>query len=571
MPRYGESPGLWCPPGLCIEWAAAALSGARDTDAMAPPTVDDAPRLRARWAAMLAVAGGLLGVGAFPRFGVWPLAFLSVALLSVSVDRRRCRTGAWLGFLYGLAFFVPVISWTGIYVGPVPWLILAAAEAGYCAGMGAALAALQRFRAAPLWIAAAWVLQEAVRDRTPFGGFPWARLAFSQAESPLRWFAALGGAPLVTFMVALGGGGLAIALRNLTWRGVAIGVSAVVATVLVGALIGWPLRPAPDRDGRTATIALVQGNVPDIGLAFEDRPEQVLQNHIAETTRLASEIKSGTVAKPSLIVWPEDSSDVDPLADPDAYTEINNVVRAVGIPILVGAILEGPGPNHRRNVGILWSPTTGPGSIYTKRHPVPFGEYIPLRSIARLVSSDVNLVTQDMVAGKGTGLVTGGPFPIGDVICFEVAYDDLVRSSVRAGAQLVVVQTNDATFGHSAETYQQLAMGQLRAVENGRAVVQVSTTGVSAVIGPDGSIRQHSGALYTPDVIVASVPLRTSETLATRLGDLPEYLFVLIAIGGLFWSVTRPVRARHRRSRAAAQLSSNRRDIDDHDREAANR
>jgi apolipoprotein N-acyltransferase len=510
----------------------------------------ETPRFGARWASALAVAGGLVGVGAFPRFGIWPLAFVSVAALSVSVDGRRCRTGALLGFLYGLVFFVPVISWTGVYVGPVPWLILAAAEAGYCAGMGAALAALQRYRAAPVWIATAWVLQEAVRGRAPFGGFPWARLAFSQAESPLRWFAALGGAPLVSFVVALGGGGLAIGLRRLDWRGVTIGASAVLATVLAGLLIGLPLRPPADHHGSTTTIALIQGNVPDIGLQFEDRERQVLDNHVAETMRLAAEIKAGSVAKPSLVVWPEDSSDVDPLTDTAAFQEISNTAKAIGVPILVGAILNGPGPTHRRNVGILWSPTTGPGSEYTKRHPVPFGEYIPLRSIARLVSSDVNLVSQDMVAGKGNGLVTGGSFPVGDVICFEVAYDELVRSSVKAGARLLVVQTNDATFGHTAETYQQLAMGQLRAVENGRAVVQVSTTGVSAVIGPDGGIRQRSGALYTPDIIVANVPLRTNMTLATRLGALPEYVFAFLCIGGLLWSVSRPIWRRRVRRRS---------------------
>jgi apolipoprotein N-acyltransferase len=135
-----------------------------------------------------------------------------------------------------------------------------------------------------------------------------------------------------------------------------------------------------------------------------------------------------------------------------------------------------------------------------------------------------------MIAGKGNGLLTGGPFEFGDVICFEVAYDSLVRSSVHAGAQLIVVQTNNATFGHTAETYQQLAMTELRAVEHGRTAVQVSTSGISAVIGPDGTVRQRSGALFTPDVIVATVPLRTSETPATRLGPIPEYVLSGLAL-----------------------------------------
>src|ERR1700750_545257 len=198
---------------------------------------------RARWAALVAVASGLTGLLAFPRFGLWPLAVVSVAGLSLAVHGRRCRTAAWLGLLYGAAFFVPLLSWTGTYVGPAPWLILAAAEAGYYAGAGALLTLVQRLRAAPLWIGAVWVLTEAVRDRGPFGGFPWGRLAFSQAESPLRWFAALGGAPLVTFAVALAGAGLVLVVRSLRWRSLVAGLAPVVAVIALGALLAWPLDP----------------------------------------------------------------------------------------------------------------------------------------------------------------------------------------------------------------------------------------------------------------------------------------------------------------------------------------
>ncbi len=496
--------------------------------------------MKSRWSALVAIAGGLSGLVAFPRFGIWPLAIISVALLSVAVDGRRPRTAAWLGYLYGLAFTVPLLSWTGVYVGPVPWLILAAAESLFFAGLGAVLAVAQRQRFAPLFVASAWVLQEALRDRLPFGGFPWGRLAFSQSTSPLKWFATLGGAPLVTFAVALAGAGLAQLVRpgQPRWiaprRSIVTGLVLLLAVPLIGGLSGLALKPTV---GKTATIAVIQGSVPDIGLDFEDRAGQVLDNHVAETMKLVDEIKAGTVARPSLVVWPENASDLDPFQDPAVYTEIDDTVKAVGAPILVGAILQGPGPTHRRNVGILWSPTTGPGSEYTKRHPVPFGEYIPLRNIAKIFSSDVDLVQQDMVAGKGNGLLSGGPYPIGDVICFEVAYDSLVRSSVQAGAQLLVVQTNNATFGHTAETYQQLAMSRLRAVETGRTVIQAATTGISAVIGPDGHTMSESGALYTPDILYVQAPLESSTTLAVRLGSIPEYVLAAIAavmvLGGL--------------------------------------
>jgi apolipoprotein N-acyltransferase len=500
--------------------------------------------MRTRWAALLAVAAGLVGVLAFPRFGFWPLAFVSVAGFSITVHGRRSRTGAWLGLLYGLAFFGPLLHWTGIYVGPAPWLILALSQAAFLAGLGAVLPLVQRLPGAPVWIATAWVLAEAVRDRLPFGGFPWGRLAFSQAQSPLRWFAALGGAPLVTFVVALAGGALALAVAHLAaarWRPVALATALVVAVPVLGAVLSWPLRPAPDDHGATTTVALIQGSVPELGLAFEDRVREVLDNHIAQTAKLAAQIKAGTVPRPSLVVWPEDASDVDPFEDAAAYQAIDAAVKSLGVPVLVGAILQGPGPTHRRNAGILWSPTTGPGATYIKRHPVPFAEYIPLRSAAEFVSSDAKSVSQDMVAGHGNGLVKGGPYPIGDVICFEIAYDGLVRSSVAAGARLLVVQTNNATFGHTAETYQQLAMSQLRAVESGRTVLQVATTGLSAVIGPDGQIRERSGKLYTPAILVASVPLRTVRTPATRVGAIPEYVLAALALAALAWSL-RPAR-----------------------------
>jgi apolipoprotein N-acyltransferase len=514
------------------------------------------PAVSVRWAALISVAAGLIGVLAFPRFGIWPLAFVSVAGLSVAVDGRRSRTGGWLGLLYGLAFFVPLLQWTGVYVGPAPWLILALTEAVYCAGLGAVLPLVQRLPAAPAWIAALWVAQEWLRGRWPFGGFPWGRLAFSQADSPLRWFAALGGAPLVTFMVALGGGALAIAVlttRQGEVRRAVAAVAVLLAVPLAGTLLGRPLRPPSDTSGNTTTIALIQGNVPDRGLDFESRRREVLDNHVTQTLTLAADIRSGRVTRPDLVVWPENASDIDPFDSPDGRAAIEEAVAAVNVPILVGAILDGPG-DHIRNVGILWSPVTGPGAMYVKRHPVPFAEYIPLRSIAKIVSDKVNLVPRNMAAGTGTGLLSGGPYPIGDVICFEVAYDGLVRSSVAAGAQLLVVQTNNATFGHTAETYQQLAMTQLRAVEHGRTTLQVSTSGESAVIGPDGAVRQRSGPLFTPARMVATVPVRGSQTLATRLGALPEFVLAAIGLGAAATGLI--ARRRRRRTQPAEGRSA---------------
>ncbi|MGI8666212.1 MAG: apolipoprotein N-acyltransferase [Jatrophihabitans sp.] len=500
----------------------------------------------------LALLSGLLGTLAFPPFGLWPLAMLAVAGLSIAVRGRRCRDGAWLGLVFGAGLFGPMLHWTSTYVGSIPWLVLVFSQTWYLAALGAALPLVNRPRGGTVLAAALWVGEEALRDRLPFGGFPWGRWAFSQAESPLKWFAPLGGAPLVSFAVALSGVWLAGLVTGDGVRQRASGLIGAGLVVLLGAGLWWPLHPDLGSE-RSVTVAAIQGDVPDRGLEFNARRRQVLDNHVSQTLALAADITAGRVPRPSLVLWPENASDIDPTTNPDAAQVIQQATDAVGVPILVGALLDGPGPDHVTNAGIVWMPSDsaqpGPGQRYVKRHPVPFGEYIPLRSLAEKVSSKVNLVERDMVAGRGNGLITQTPYPLGDVICFEVAYDSLVNSSVRAGAQLLVVQTNNATFGHSGETYQQLAMTRLRAVEHARTVVQVATSGKSAIIDADGRTVAESGPLFSADRLVQTVRLSTSTTLATRTGAGAEWLLVAIGVlgmlaGGRPW---RRLRARHPR------------------------
>jgi apolipoprotein N-acyltransferase len=210
---------------------------------------------------------------------------------------------------------------------------------------------------------------------------------------------------------------------------------------------------------------------------------------------------------------------------------LGRAVDAAGVPILVGAVLDGPGAGHVRNTGLVWGGSGWTGDIYVKRHPVPFGEYLPGRALLeRLVHRFANEMPNDFVKGSEPGVIKVAGATLGDVICFEVAYDGIVRDTVDGGAQLLVVQTNNASFGRKGESEQQLAMTRLRAVEHGRATVQVSTTGQSAVITPDGRIVAASG-LYEAAVLAAELPLRTSSTFADRVGVIPEA--VLVAFGVL--------------------------------------
>jgi apolipoprotein N-acyltransferase len=372
-------------------------------------------------------------------------------------------------------------------------------------------------------------------------------LAFSQGEGAFLPLASLGGTPLLGFAVVLTGFGLASLVRQLRRRETRARRALIVtglATVLplVAGLATAPFVGTAPQDG-TTTVALVQGNVPRLGLDFNAQRRAVLDNHVARTEQLAADVAAGRQPRPDFVIWPENSSDIDPLRNPDARAAVNRAADAIGVPLLVGAVLT-PESARPTNTMIVWDPETGPGEQHDKRRLQPFGEYVPYRDFFRLFSPYVDQAS-NFAPGNSDGVVALGAVRVGIATCYEVIFDDLVRESVRAGAQLLAVPSNNATFGLSDMTYQQLAMSQVRAVEHGRAVLVAATTGVSAVIMPDGAIVERTGQ-FTADALVAEVPLRSELTLATRLGILPEVLLVLVAAGAVLIAATR--RGRRNRS-----------------------
>ena len=516
----------------------------------APPLVtasDDARPLRLRLALPLAALAGVALLLALPPYGLWWLAPIGVTLLAAAVHRRRLRAGLGLGFLAGLVLFVPLLEWTRIAAGWLPWMLLSFAQAGFLGLLGMASAwlspLLDRWRAlAPPVLGLLWVAQEALRDRAPFGGFPWGRLAFSQDDGPALRLAAYGGAPLVTFAVAAAGG----ALAGLLWRRRA-GRSGDAGLLLaaVALMAGPMLVPVAEPGGPTRVVAIVQGNVPRLGLDFNAQRRAVLDNHVGATQQLAADVAAGRRPQPDLVVWPENSSDIDPLRNSDAAERIAAAADAIRAPILVGTVLRTDKPSDIKNAGVLWNPGTGPdlAQTYVKQHPVPFAEYMPMRPVARLVTDKVDLV-RNMLAGDRTGVIRTGSLTLGDVICFEVAYDGLVRDTVTGGAQVLAVQTNNATF-NEAEARQQLAMVRLRAVEHGREALMASTVGVSAFVGTAGQVHDSSG-FNVGAVMVRDMHLGGTTTLATRLGHWPETAAVALTIAALAGAL--PLRRRRRTS-----------------------
>ncbi len=466
---------------------------------------------------------------ALPTHNLWWLAPVGLGLFGlVTLDAGPWR-GLLLGLVTGYAVFLPALSWSGIYVGLVPQLALSTLQAVYIGLVSLVVGWLGRRllqRGHPALavglVPVVWVLGELARSTTPFGGFPWARVAFSQADSPLLAYAAWGGAPGVSLAVGAVGAGLlhaAYALRRGQVRAATWPLSLAAAVVAVATVIPVPV------DGRSVRIGYVQGNVPRAGLDFNAERRAVLDNHVTGTLTMAQ--LPGL--RPAVVVWPENSSDIDPYLNADARAQIDRAVTAVGVPVLVGAVME-QDARTLRNGSLLYRPGVAEPERYDKLHPVPFAEYIPYRSFFRTFSSAVDLVRRDFTAGDRIGAFTistptGEEVVLLPTICFEVAYDGLMRTSVthREGDAVLVVQTNNATFGFTAESEQQLAISRLRAVEHGRSVVHVSTVGVSAFIAPDGTVTDKS-ALFTAHQAVADVTARADRTVADRIGPLPEWL-----------------------------------------------
>jgi apolipoprotein N-acyltransferase len=492
---------------------------------------------RTRWALLISIAGGLALYASSPPVDAWPLAAVAPALLVVALAGRSLRASFGCGLAFGLAAFVPLLSWL-VNEAWYAWAALAGAEAVILAVLAIGQRLLLNLPYWPVAVAGWWVLVEGVRDRWPYA-FPWGRLAMSQSVAPdVRWVA-IGGAPLLSFLIALVGAMLARAVLALladrsSWRSPRGPVAAAVVTaglVLAGGLLPVdPVAGAP-----TAQVAAIQGNVPRArNLPQQLSASQVTQNHAEATLKLAAQVKAGQRPAPDLVIWPENATDQDPFQTPAIYAEIASAVNAIGRPVLVGEVLNDP----RRNVGQLWLPGRGPTTSYVKRQLVPFGEYIPFRGFISSFSDLPALQPIDFTPGHRAVVFGVGQIRLGDVICYEVAFDNLVQSEVTAGANLLTVQSNDADFeidGQLGETRQQTAMARIRAVEYDRALVYASTTGESTIIAPDGRLIAHSG-VWRQAILDARVPLVSYRTLASRVGAWPEYVLILLTVLALGWA-----------------------------------
>jgi apolipoprotein N-acyltransferase len=469
----------------------------------------------------LAVAAGLLLSTAFEPLTLPYVIPFAVAGFVVATrgpaDRLGLRSGFLVGLLFGAAFYFTHIFWMRA-VGIPAWIALATLEALFYGLTGALSTLLQRHRLWPLWFAAAWTAVEVLRSGWPLNGMPWGRLAFGVVDTPLAEALPYAGAVGVSFLLALLGALVAWLVRGPVAgeggrRPAALALAGLVVLLAVPVVHPWQV----DETG-SFTVSAVQGDVPGNGDDILYDYRQVTQNHVDATVDLAERLDAADEPRPDLVLWPENSTAVDPFNDAETHAGIETASAAIGVPILVGAIVDA-GPNQVLNQGIVWDPVTGAGERYTKRNPVPFGEYIPLRAVFTKYNFFDRLreVGRDMLTGTRDEPLHVGGVPIADSICFDVAYDDGIQAQVRNGAELMVVQSSNATFIHTDQIDQQFAITRLRALETGRWVAVATTNGVSGIIAPDGSV-------------VASAEPRTTAVLTQRVG-LVEGLTPAVRLG----------------------------------------
>jgi apolipoprotein N-acyltransferase len=483
------------------------------------------------WRIPLAVLGSALALFAFPTEGVWILALFIPGLIFLATRGMGFWAASALGFIAGQIYYITHIEWLALYLGPVPLIALSTLMSIYfAAGVGLTAWLYKRLKPKGLGLlgfalaaASVWTLREWLGSNFPYGGFPWSRLGMTQAEGWFAKYAWWGGISLITFAMVLISLLLALVVIELRRRKPEkiVALSAVAAvTTLIPAFtpIGWGTEQVGE-----IRIAAVQGNAL-AGLFANHERGTILQNHLD-----ASYANIPDAEQLDLIVWPENASDLSPLVSPQARVEIETLVAQYDAPITFGTITTSGEDVY--NSTIFWEPGVGPTDYYDKKRPVPFAEYVPDRPFWRSLAPElIDLVPRGYSFGTRDGIFATDKFVVGSLICFEIAADDIPRGLAREGAQLILSQTNNADFGYSDETFQQAAIARLRAIETGRAVVNISTVGLSAIYLPDGSVLDEL-TWYTADAMIQNVPLIQGSTPATSFGLWFDAANALLAAG----------------------------------------
>lgn len=490
------------------------------------------PRLRlnaGRSYALVAGSGAALAL-AFPEPGLGPIAWVAIAPLLALAASASTGRGVLLGFVFGLGFFGALLYWISI-IGVLGWIVLVLLQASFLAVFGGLWALLSRLGAPAARIgtaAATWVAVEFLRSLVPVGGFTWGQLAQSQTE--IDWLlplAALGGGWLVAAaVVALNAALVEIVSHARTQKRPAVVAVAIVVALLVAPLVV----PSNEATGEPINVAIVQGNVPqDFTGPYYEKELEILRNHQHLTEEL-------NLSEPDLVIWSESSVGMDLTTNADAQSAVRASAQAVDAPMIVGGNID-VGDDHYKVVAFHVDESGEIADIYEKTHLVPFGEYVPARSVFGWIPA-LEQVPRDAVAADEPVVfdIAGGK--VAPVISFEGDFGSLVRKPIAEGGRLLVVATNTSTWGYSWASAQHVAFSQVRAVENGVWVAHAALSGISAFVSPNGQVID-STSLWTATALVEELRFATSITLYARYGDWFPWLCVLGVVVGLALLVRR--------------------------------
>ena len=492
--------------------------------------------------ATVGTVGGLFIAISFPAFNFWPGIFIGYFLVLLAVRQLGSLQALMVGSLAGFAYFGLVLKWLTTYLGPIPWFALSLLQALMFGVAASVVSIVWRWlntlalgRSKPLLIAFAlgsvFTAREFAAGIFPFGGMPWARGALALVDTHMaRWvyFIDIAGLTwLIVFLSAL------VAMQFLNpqpsgsglYRRFRGSMTSIVASLLV---VGIPAFIALDASATSGTIkvAAVQGNA-NAGLFAVNPPGSILDKHLVVAKKL---LASSPNLDLDLMVWPENSSDLDPNTMVEPAKKISKFVdEELKAPLLFGNKTF-RGPNFYNEVD-MWVPETGLKDYYLKKRPVPFGEYVPNREFFMSLAPDmIGLIGWDMSSGTRDGIFElANKAKVGSLICFEVTFDYLSYDLINQGAQALMVQTNSSDFGRSEQGVQQAAWSRMRAIETGRTVVSISTVGLSGIFAADGTVVDELES-FKPGAMVQDIPLRDEITPAVKYGRYLEPISMVVAL-----------------------------------------
>ena len=503
------------------------------------------PATAARIAA--AVASGALLALSRPPFDVGPLACIALVPLFVAWRTTTTRAAAGLAFVAGVVYYATLCAWIW-YFGAVAIVPFSAAVAAYWAAAGGLVAGLRSRGITNPWLTAAvWVCADAVVARWPFGGFSWGEVGYAlHSVAPARAVASVGGVTFVTFLAVALNAFIADLVGERRSLGQYLRAQAGIA-VIVAIVVAATVTRAEPRGVGPLHVALVQGNDQNRDLSDAEMAADYLPNRHFELAR--------EIADPvDLIVFPESSmntaADSDPRADPYIESNLVGFARDHHAWVLANATVAAP-PNGDKllNLDVLFDPQGRVEGTYTKRHLVPFGERVPFRAALEHLVSALSKVPRDFRPGGGPGVFTVAGLRIGTLICFESAFGYQVRPLVRDGAQVIVLSTNNRSYRRSANSAQHVAIGQMRAAETGRPVVQAAISGITAVIDADGVVRERTH-LFDPTLVQTTVEATTGETPYVRYGEWVTLACIAAVAGAVALGIVRRRGTRYLESRA---------------------